>query len=337
MRSTLLRLCSRSALLSVAILAASSGGAAEPLNVPPVPLTEPQDTNLFAVPTRVDRIGRIVVPVMINGQGPFRFIVDTGASHSVVSPDLAAKLGLTPTAETAILVNGITGTAQVPGVTISKLQAGDLAIEDTSYPVVWAPLMAGADGILGAAGLSAQRLLVDFDHNKVVLAHAGSGTLPGYARIPARRLEGGLVSVKARVGRVDTVAIIDTGSERTLGNLALRNALNQQPRPGVAEHVATVFGATTEVVAGDAQVVPTISIEQLRISDVTVVYGAFHIFNVWNLESRPALIIGMDILGTVGAISIDFKHQYVYVAGDRVLTAETAGLHTYSLPPPARK
>jgi hypothetical protein len=337
MRSTFRKLCSGSALLSVAILAASPSGATEPLSVPPVALAAPdEDTTLLAVPTRIDRIGRIVVPVMINGQGPFRFIVDTGASHSVVSPALAAKLGLTPTAEAAILVNGITGTAQVPCVTVARLQAGDLAIEDTDFPVVWAPLMAGADGILGAAGLSAQRLLVDFDHNKVMLSPAASGTPSGYARIPARRLEGGLVAVKARVGRIDTIAIIDTGSERTLGNLALRDALKQQPRPGMEAHVTTVFGATTDVAAGDAQVVPTISIDQLRISDVTVVYGKFHIFNVWNLENRPALIVGMDILGTVGAMSIDFKHQYVYLAGDRVLTAETAGLHSYSMPPGRR-
>ncbi len=333
MRSTLKRLCSGSALLSIALLATSPCGATEPLSVPPVAIAAPdEDTTLLAVPTRIDRIGRIVVPVMINGQGPFRFIVDTGASHSVVSPALAVKLGLTPTAESAILVNGITGTAQVPGVTIAKLQAGDLAIEDTNFPVVWAPLMAGADGILGAAGLSAQRLLVDFDHNKVVLSPAASGTPSGFAKIAARRLDGGLIAVKARVGRIDTIAIIDTGSERTLGNLALRDALNQQPRPGMEAHVTTVFGATTEVTPGDAQVVPTIAIDQLRISDVTVVYGKFHIFNVWNLENRPALIVGMDILGTVGAMSIDFKHQYLYLAGDRVLTAETAGLHSYSLP-----
>jgi predicted aspartyl protease len=338
MSRTLPRLCPRSILLAVALFATSLSGAMEPSGLPSAAIAAPdEDSALFAVPTRIDRIGRIVVPVMINGQGPFRFIVDTGASHSVVSPALAARLGLTPTAEAAILVNGITGTAQVPGVTISKLQAGDLAIEDTNFPVVWAPLMGGADGILGAAGLSAQRLLVDFDHNKVVLSRAASGTPAGYAKIPARRLDGGLVAVKARVGRVEVTAIIDTGSERTLGNLALRDALNQQPRPGIQAHVTTVFGATTEVAAGDAQVVPTIAIDQLRISDVTVVYGKFHIFSVWNLESRPALIIGMDILGTVGAISIDFKHQYVYLAGDRVLTAETSGLHSYSLPAPGKR
>src|SRR5258708_6048524 len=116
MRSTLKRLCSGSALLSIAVLATSPCGATEPLTVPPVAISAPDDdTTLLAVPTRLDRIGRIVVPVMINGQGPFRFIVDTGASHSVVSPALAAKLGLTPTPQTATLLNAMTGPAQVRG------------------------------------------------------------------------------------------------------------------------------------------------------------------------------------------------------------------------------
>jgi hypothetical protein len=274
---------------------------------------------------------------MVNGLGPFRFIVDTGASHSTVSPQLAARLGLVATADTAILVNGITGTALVPGVSVMKLQAGDLAIEGADMPVVWAPLLEGADGILGAAGLTTQRLLVDFRRNRVTLAHAGGTSTPaGFIKIPARRLEGGLVAVNAKVARVSVVAIIDTGSERTLGNLALRDALNQQPRPGAQAHVMTVFGATTEVAPGDAQVVPTIAVDSIRMADVTVVYGSFHIFKVWNLESKPAMIIGMDVLGTVAAMTIDFKHPYVYLAGERLVAGGGTGLSAYGLTRPGK-
>src|SRR5678815_1729892 len=46
--------------------------------------------------TGEDRLGRVVAPVSINNQGPFRFIVDTGANRSVVSRDLADRLGLVP-------------------------------------------------------------------------------------------------------------------------------------------------------------------------------------------------------------------------------------------------
>jgi hypothetical protein len=39
------------------------------------------------------------------------------------------------------------------------------------------------------------------------------------------------------------------------------------------------------------------------------VYGDFHIFKLWNLESRPAALIGMDVLGTVGALVVDYSRR----------------------------
>jgi predicted aspartyl protease len=41
-----------------------------------------EETSLLALPTTHDHIGRVVVQAMVNGKGPFRFIVDTGATHS---------------------------------------------------------------------------------------------------------------------------------------------------------------------------------------------------------------------------------------------------------------
>jgi hypothetical protein len=292
-----------------------------------------EDSSRFAIATRIDRIGRILVPVLINDQGPFRFIVDTGASRSTVAPALVQKLNLVADGETPIEVNGITGTARVPAVPVASLRSGDLTIAAASYPVLWAPLMGGADGILGVAGLTTQVLSVDFEHNKVALSNSTNSTRPlGYTRIRARRLNGGLLAIPAHVGRVSVLAVIDTGSERTLGNLALRDAMNDSPHPGKPLTVATVYGATTDVVHAETQVAPPISIEQLRINDVTLTYGDFHIFQVWQLRDAPALIIGMDILGTVGAITIDFKHEYVYLQGRGLLsTSNTDALHAYSI------
>src|SRR5581483_4611352 len=117
---------------------------------PPLSL-QPDEETLFASPTRKDRIGRIVAPVMINGQGPFRLIVDTGASYSTVSPQLVQTLGLQASDEASFVVDGITGSARVPSVAISHLQAGDLQYHSIRLPVIWAPVLGGADGILGAA------------------------------------------------------------------------------------------------------------------------------------------------------------------------------------------
>src|SRR2546430_14245077 len=83
--------------------------AAEPPSSAPYPVSA--DDQLFASPTRLDRIGRVVAPVMVDGRGPFRFIVDTGATHSTIAPHLAKLLKLEPAEQAPVLINGITGTA----------------------------------------------------------------------------------------------------------------------------------------------------------------------------------------------------------------------------------
>jgi predicted aspartyl protease len=269
---------------------------------------------LFASPTRIDHIGRIVVPVMIDGKGPFRFIVDTGASSSTISPQLANTLGLELSQESLMLVNGITGTAQVPSAPIRKLQAGDLVIEAIRLPVIWAPLMAGADGILGVAALRKECIFVDFRHNRVVISRSRGASPPmGSERVPAKLLDGGLMTVEARIGGVRVQAIIDTGSERTIGNAALRDAVYARRRNGSIPKVTHVYGATTQVEAGEMDIAPTITLGSVKISGVSVVFGDFHIFEVWGMQARPAIIIGMDVLGTVKSLSIDFRRSELYL------------------------
>jgi Aspartyl protease len=274
------------------------------------------DALLFASPTTRDHIGRVVVPVMVNGRGPFRFIVDTGANHSTISPRLARELGLKPSEEASIILDGITGTAQVSFVTIDRLQAGDLTIGSTDLPVVWAPVMAGADGILGAAGLTEKSLLIDFQRNQVAISHGVKAEVRANStRIHGLRSVPGLITLATRVGGVPVLAVIDTGAERTLGNLALRDALRARRLHGVMATMTSVYGATKEVEVGEILVAPPIVIDALRINDVAIVFGEFHIFNVWKIQDQPAMIIGMDVLGTVASLSIDFKNQDVYIVG----------------------
>src|SRR5436190_7718717 len=76
---------------------------------------------LFAAPTRLDRIGRVMTMVMVNGKGPFRFVIDTGASRSTLAPHLAKSLGLTQPGRN-VMLNGVTGVAEVPTVVVDSLE-----------------------------------------------------------------------------------------------------------------------------------------------------------------------------------------------------------------------
>jgi len=275
----------------------------------------PQAATLFASPTRMDHIGRILVPVSINGQGPFRMLVDTGAAQSTLSPALVHMLGLDSGAQTSgtIRVNGITGTADLPSVSIGRLQCGEFVVENVQVPVVLAPIMADADGILGLAGLQRERLVVDFQRDRVSLEKSRA-VLTDFYKVPAKRLNGGLFSVPVRIGGVKATAIIDTGSQRTLGNVALRDALNAK-HPDLVSHLTDVYGATTEVSTGEMLLTPAISMGDVTMANVTVVYGDFHIFEVWEMQAQPAIIIGMDVLGTSRAFVIDFARSEVYFKG----------------------
>ena len=276
---------------------------------------------LLALPTTRDHIGRVVVAATVNGKGPFRFIVDTGATHSTVTPDLVRALGLKPTELPSVVLNGITGTAQVSAVTLDKLETGDLVVDGLHAPVVGSEVMIGADGILGAEGLTEKSLSVDFLRNRVEISGSVKSEVRAEAlKLHATRVAHGLMILPLRVGRVHAFAIIDTGAERTLGNLALRDALNERRRPGTAAQVTSVYGATAQVEPGEIWRVPTLIIDTLRINDVDVVYGDFHIFEVWDLENKPAIIIGMDVLGTVSSLGIDFRNQDVYLTNSALTT-----------------
>jgi predicted aspartyl protease len=291
---------------------------------------------LFASPTRMDRIGRILVPVSINGHGPFRMLVDTGAAQSSISPALVHELGLDGGSNTTnvIRVNGITGTADLPSVFIGRLQCGEFVVENVQLPVVLAPIMADADGILGLAGLQRERLVVDFQRDRVSLEKSRA-VLTDFYRVPAKRLSGGLFSVPVRIGGVKATAIIDTGSQRTLGNVALRDALNAK-HPDLVSHLTDVYGATTDVSSGEMLLTPAISMGDVTMANVTVVYGDFHIFEVWDLQAQPAIIIGMDVLGTSRAFVIDFARSEVYFKGFHEGPREiNHGLTSTSLAPDA--
>src|SRR5208282_5726227 len=90
----------------------------------------------FVAPTTRDRIGRIWAPAYINGRGPFRMVLDTGASQSTITAPLARYLGYTPDTSAQMLMHGVTGSATVPTVKVDSLVVGDLTLDGPVLPIV---------------------------------------------------------------------------------------------------------------------------------------------------------------------------------------------------------
>lgn len=269
------------------------------------------DEPLYASPTRRDRIGRIMAPVMVNGQGPFRFVIDTGATHSVLSADLVRRLGLVADAGPGVLLRGVTGSAVVATVQVEQLQAGDLIMRNSSMPIVDS-VLSGADGVLGTLGLGDKMIIVDFARDRIQIRQSrGNISRRGYLRLPVKLGFNSLLLANGRVGSVRVKAIIDTGAERTLGNVALREALRINMDPRNARAAIDVQGVTEEIQSGYQAIAPRIVLGDMGLARVTIAFGDMHVFQVWGLAEVPALLVGMDVLGTLDTIVIDYARQEV--------------------------
>ncbi len=267
---------------------------------------------LYSAPTRFDRAGRIIAPVMVDGQGPFRFLVDTGADGSMISQRLARRLGLTPSQGGAEHVEGTTGNESMPWVTLARLRVGRILKSNLRVPVSQSPVLGGLDGILGVAGLGPVRVTVDFRRKKVAISPSRGRVWGwGYLDIAAQRTPGSLLMIPARVANIRVEAVIDTGAEETLGNSALHAALlKYAARRATA---ARIYGVTRTVATGGLVSSPTIFLGPAAIRNLSIVYADVPIFRIWHLDSRPALIIGINVLETVDEMILDYAHARVYL------------------------
>lgn len=258
----------------------------------------------YVAPTLRDRIGRIWAPVLINGKGPFRLVLDTGASHSAVISHVVDKLGLA-TGDDPILVRGVTGAAVVPAIHVDRMEVGDLLIEPSTLPIV-ADVFGGAEGVLGREGLPDKRIFADFGKDRLVISRSHKEHAPaGFSVIPLKLSHGGLLTTEVRVGSIRALAIIDTGAQMTVGNNALRDALMRHPpKDATAEEI---IGVTLDTAHGDTLSAPPIEIGGLKLRQVRVTFADMYLFNHLKLSREPTMMIGMDVLGSFDVLIIDYR------------------------------
>lgn len=305
-----------------------------PTSVPPTPAVDAADQLAdimveaqeprFVAPTRRDQIGRIWAPVMINGHGPFRLVLDTGASHSAVTSMVALALGIPTDKAPPVLMRGVTGAATVPTIQVNTLSVGDVAVDSPLLPIV-PDAMGGAEGVLGSEGLVNKRIFIDFHHDKITITYSRDEK-PGrdFVRIPFHMIHGQLIVVQAYVGGIATKAIIDTGGQTTIANLALRDAL-ERSRQGHRVRADEIMGATLAVERGEIIDTPAIELGSIRMVDPGVTFANLYIFKQWKLVSEPAILIGMDALGVLDTLVIDYHQHDLELRTQRSARESTAG------------
>jgi hypothetical protein len=266
----------------------------------------------YVSPTRRDQIGRIWAPVLINGRGPFRLVLDTGASSSVVTAMVALALGAQTDQTPQVMLQGVTGEAAVPTIRADTLTVGDLAVDSPLLAIV-PDALGGAEGILGSEGLKNKRILIDFHHDRISITYSrDERAARGFYTVPFRLIRDQLIVIDAIVGHVHAKAIIDTGGQTTIGNLVLRAALSEHEL-GFHGRPDQIQGATLAVEKGELIAAPAIEMGPIAMRDDGVTFANVYIFKHWKFINEPAIMIGMDALGSLDTLIIDYRRKELQV------------------------
>jgi len=250
---------------------------------------------------------RLNVEVRLNGRGPYRFVVDSGADTSAVGLRIARDLEL-PLGKPAIL-NGMTSRDIVDRVKVASLQLGPSTIHDLEVPAL-REIDLGGDGLLGIDALVRQRLMMDFEAKviKVEDARVPLKISPGDIVIIAKRQRGQLILTQVKTGTTRMDAVIDTGSEVTIGNTALRDKLLRRRNKFWNVQAIGVTGTTMNL---QMALVPELQLGPVVLHDVPIAFADVPPFRLFGIDDGPALLLGTDLLATFRRVSLDFKSRKV--------------------------
>lgn len=299
-------------LLSLTALAGSGAFGAEPpttLTPPPgVPGQVDKTTQTQDIRFRNDLYDRMTVPVRLSGSGPYRFLVDTGADRTAISRELASRLKLVAGQNASL--HSVTEESTVATATLPDLQLLRKNLRVINAPVLETENI-GADGILGVDSLSRQRVLFDFEGRTLSVVPAGvrdHSDEPDAIVITAKSRNGRLVITEATANGRDLTVVLDTGSQVSIGNSALRRLLLGRKMADAAHQVELV-SVTGGKIRGDYMFISDLKMGGVELHDLGIVFADAHSFGKLGLDKKPALLLGMNAMRAFKKVSIDFANR----------------------------
>lgn len=294
-------------MLAAALVAAEPPPLAAP-TIPPAVLDDSLEVTGEAVEAQ-ERRTRLSVDVLVNGKGPYRFLVDSGADRTVVGRDLATRLGLPD--GPPVRLSSMAGVSTVGTVLVDSLRLGASTVETLTAPVL-AEADIGAQGIVGIDALAEQRVMLDIDAREITVQ---DGRRPSQSTadeivVVARLRKGQLILTQVTAGRERLYAIIDTGSELSIGNSALRNRIFAGKRPPPATRI-TLTSVSGQTIEADLVIIPQMKVGTLTLEGVSIAFADVPPFALFGLKNQPALLLGTDVLRAFRRVSLDFEQRKV--------------------------
>jgi hypothetical protein len=235
------------ALWLVGLVLLLAGCSTRSTRTPARPLRTTFETPRVVLPAQ--SIGNfLVVEAKWDRFGPYRFLIDTGSSVTLVSPALARRYpGWSPPSGPRRVMGPDGSVVELQEASMRRLELGGVRFDDV--PVLLydcAPFTAHLgvriDGVLGFPLFREALLTLDYPNSRVVVQSAKAAT-PGPGTTVAFDDGRKTPLVPVKLGDRTLVALIDSGSDMTFSI----NPVGLEPRFAFGP----VDGATVATIAGD--------------------------------------------------------------------------------------
>lgn len=279
-----------------------------------------EDGALAVIPHRTDDNGHIVVEVMLNGHGPFRFALDTGASISVVYDRAAEAASVEALPGKRVHVLGMTGSGIFPLAEVGKISVGSESWENARVALL--PLDSGfssrLDGLLGtdflgryAVWFSQKERALRLYPSELVAARSYGGW--SVIRLSPMRVGSGDVRVFVMQMSIEgqrIITLFDLGATVNLMNRRAARALDIVTRS--RRDKSDVYGVTGQIPILAEVHVWALDIDFHTWRHRTFLVGDFPIFDVIDIRKSPLAIVGTGFFKERDFI-IDFARERLLV------------------------
>jgi len=254
-----------------------------------------------------DASTRLTLAVMVNGKGPYAFLVDTGSDRTSISKELADTLALPPGPK--VIIHESAGADPARTVVIDQLTIGDRTIRHVEAPALGARNL-GADGMLGVDALRDLHLVMDF--KALRLSSSRSRPEPMDARtivVRGKSRYGQLILANSKVHGVPVLVVLDSGSELSIGNPALLKLLTGRQPQSAPQRTTHIVTATGRHLTLELDEIGEAEVGGVTIRNMPLAFAQLHTFDRFGLTHQPALLLGMDVLSQCQRVTVDLRRH----------------------------
>jgi predicted aspartyl protease len=271
-------------------------------------------------PLRWDSTGHVVVPAMVNGKGPFDFILDTGADESAVYAWFAKSLDL-PKGKTGVL-SGATGSAAMTASRVSALGVDGHIIRNIEADTV--PDRVDGAKLAGVAGVDlmlGRLVVIDFACKTFALLPLQGAPAeiagPGATLVRAGSIrDGKQLTLPVTVNGAPGVAVLDSGARATAINLDFALAAGVDPLSAAFRQGEPTRGATTTAVNSRVGPIGTVRFAGLTHPDAVARVLDLPYLESAGLAKVPAMNLGLDLLRDT-RLTVDYSSRRFWLARSR--------------------